>query len=156
MTDARSSIFQSPEIRIVEASAGSGKTFALAKRYVQLLLILSASDAKAMRHILAITFTNKASFEMKARILEFLKKTAFEQLSPAESEQIIKPLGWTSKEASIKASGVMEEILANYNYFQIQTIDKFINAILSASAFRIWLTAQFRIRTRPESISRRC
>ena len=54
-------IFQFPEVRVVEASAGSGKTYALAKRYIQLLL--SASDPiaeTAARAILAITFTNKA------------------------------------------------------------------------------------------------
>ncbi|PIW59565.1 MAG: hypothetical protein COW13_04410, partial [Candidatus Omnitrophica bacterium CG12_big_fil_rev_8_21_14_0_65_50_5] len=130
MAGSSTNIFHFPEIRIVEASAGSGKTFALAKRYVQLLLTLSVSDVKAMRQILAITFTNKAAFAMKARVLEFLKKAAFGALSQAEYRDIIEPLGWPPKDAAARAGAVMEEILANYHYFQIQTIDKFINAVL--------------------------
>lgn len=60
----------------MEASAGSGKTYCLARRYVQLLLNPHvASEQILLRHILAITFTNKAAYAMKGRILEFLKKS---------------------------------------------------------------------------------
>ena len=77
------SIFQFPEVRVVEASAGSGKTYALAKRYVQLLLSSSLkNESMPIRTILAITFTNKAAYEMKTRIIEFLKLIAFQKLSP--------------------------------------------------------------------------
>lgn len=141
-------IFLSPEVRVVEASAGSGKTYALAKRYVQLLLNPKLHHEHIpLRNILAITFTNKAAFEMKARILEFLKKTALEELSPAAVENILTPVGIEPKTASRKAFAVMETLIRNYNFFQVQTIDKFINALLSGCAFKINLTANFRIRT---------
>src|SRR5689334_20362438 len=96
------SIFQSPEVCVVEASAGSGKTFALAKRYAQLLLN-DSKNALPLRSILAITFTNKAALEMKVRILEFLKKTALEQLKDFERSEIIDPLQITPAEASRRA-----------------------------------------------------
>ena len=54
-------------IRIMKASAGSGKTYNLAKTYISLLL--KNEDRYAYRHILAVTFTNKATEEMKSRIL---------------------------------------------------------------------------------------
>jgi len=138
---------QFPEVRVVEASAGSGKTFALAKRYVQLLLDPCIVQKEIrIRHILAITFTNKASVEMKTRILLFLKSIALEKLSKNEEEQILGTLGLTQKEASLRAFAVMEELIHNYNFFQVQTIDSFINALLSGCAFKIGLSANFRIK----------
>lgn len=137
--------FHSPEVRVVEASAGSGKTFALAKRYVQ-LLIASPNPEAGLRTILAITFTNKAAVEMKARILEFLKKIALGNLSKIEQEEIIAPLGLTDQEAGQRAFRVMENLIRNYNFFQVQTIDSFINALLCGCSFKINLSANFRIR----------
>jgi len=140
--------FSSPEVRVVEASAGSGKTYALAKRYVQLVLnTSSSSEMLPIRNILALTFTNKAAFEMKVRILEFLKRIAFKALSETEIEDILGPLGVDIDQASVKAFAVMEDIIHHYNFFQVQTIDKFINALLSGCAFKIGLTANFKIKT---------
>nr|MBP6343650.1 UvrD-helicase domain-containing protein [Candidatus Omnitrophota bacterium] len=137
--------FECPEVRVVEASAGSGKTFALAKRYVQ-LLISSSHQESALRTILAITFTNKAAIEMKARILEFLKKIALSKLSAAEYKEIVSPLNLTEEEAGGRAFRVMEALIRNYNFFQVQTIDSFINALLSGCSFKINLSANFDIR----------
>ena len=57
-------------MEIMKASAGSGKTFSLARKYIGLLF--SKSDLYAYKHILAVTFTNMATAEMKSRILEEL------------------------------------------------------------------------------------
>jgi ATP-dependent helicase/nuclease subunit A len=135
-----------PEVRVVEASAGSGKTYALAKRYVQLLLNPDlAKGLIPLRNILAITFTNKAAFEMKARILELLKKIALNEVTPREEENILKPLQLNRREAQQKAFGIMEELIHHYNFFQVQTIDSFINALLCGCAFKIGLSAKFHI-----------
>ncbi|OGX27283.1 MAG: hypothetical protein A3D10_08645 [Omnitrophica WOR_2 bacterium RIFCSPHIGHO2_02_FULL_48_11] len=145
---AQSKPFLSPEVRVVEASAGSGKTYALAKRYVQLLLNPKLHlEHVPLRNILAITFTNKAAFEMKGRILEFLKKIALQEISPGAVEDVLTPIGVDPKTASQKAFEIMEALIRNYNFFQVQTIDKFINALLSGCAFKIDLTANFRIKT---------
>jgi ATP-dependent exoDNAse (exonuclease V) beta subunit len=146
--DIQQNPFRSPEVRVVEASAGSGKTYALAKRYVQLLLNPSLKfEQIPIRNILALTFTNKAAFEMKARILEFLKRIALKQLFDYQEEDLLKPLGLTADQASRRAFEVMEGIIRHYNFFQVQTIDKFINALLSGCAFKIGLTANFKIKT---------
>jgi len=139
--------FSSPEVRVVEASAGSGKTYALAKRYVQLVLGTDSSDNVPIRNILALTFTNKAAFEMKVRILEFLKRVAFKNLSDIEVKDILDPLGLDVDQGSSRSFEVMEGIIHQYNFFQVQTIDKFINALLSGCAFKIGLTANFKIKT---------
>ena len=60
---------------VLEASAGSGKTHNLAKRYISLLLNFDSSKTKPpLNNILALTFTNKATIEMKERIIKYLKK----------------------------------------------------------------------------------
>ena len=59
-------------MKILKASAGSGKTYRLSKTYIDLLL--SSGEPYPYRHILAVTFTNKATAEMKARILRDLAK----------------------------------------------------------------------------------
>ena len=58
------------KLKIMKASAGSGKTYSLARKYISLLL--QNPDRYAYRHILAVTFTNKATDEMKSRILKEL------------------------------------------------------------------------------------
>lgn len=132
---------------MVEASAGSGKTYCLAKRYVQLLLNPALHhDHVPIRNILAITFTNKAAFEMKARILDFLKRIALQSLPPNEAEDILAPIDINQTDASRKAFRIMEELIHNYNFFQVQTIDSFINALLSGCAFKIGLSANFKIK----------
>ncbi len=146
--------FVFPEIRIVEASAGAGKTFALAKRYVQLLLHPggeTAPDWERMRRILAITFTNKAAREMKSRILDFLKRTALGRMEPDELREILGPLDLPPDRAAVAAYRIMEGLIRNYNFFQVRTIDAFVNALLSGCAFRLGLSAHFRIRTDPQA-----
>lgn len=141
-------MFPSPEICVVEASAGSGKTYALARRYVQLILHLTRRDpAPPIHAVLAITFTNKAAFEMKERILKFLKELALGIMPEGECRELLVPVGITPQEAQKAALRVMDMILRHYNYFQVETIDKFINSLLVSSAFQIGLTADFRIKT---------
>ena len=55
---------------IYSASAGTGKTYTLVTRYIALLM--DSADDRAYRHVLAVTFTNKATVEMKQRILSYL------------------------------------------------------------------------------------
>ncbi len=141
-------MFSFPEVRVVEASAGSGKTYALAQRYVQLLLACPGGFQRvSLRNILAITFTNKAAFEMKRRILDFLKKMALDELPAGEEESLLKPLSLSRGEARDKAYAILEALVHQYNYFQVQTIDSFINALLSGCAFKIGLSAHFKIKT---------
>lgn len=140
---------QSPEVIVVEASAGSGKTFALAKRYLQLIVNpQSASPEIPLRNILAITFTNKATIEMKERILELLKKISLKKFTDIREEKdILNSLGSPGRDLSGKCQLIMDELIKHYNFFQVQTIDSFINAILSGCALNIDRSANFQIKT---------
>ncbi|OGS19807.1 MAG: hypothetical protein A2252_02760 [Elusimicrobia bacterium RIFOXYA2_FULL_39_19] len=136
------------EVRVLEASAGSGKTYALAKRYIQLLMDPSVkADDVPIKSILAITFTNKATFEMKERIIDLLKKIALDNFSNPEQEQdIYASLSITKKEAQEKAYHIIDDfIIKNYDYFQVQTIDSFVNSLISASSFKLGLSAGFEV-----------
>jgi ATP-dependent helicase/nuclease subunit A len=138
--------FVFPEVRLVEASAGSGKTSALAKRYIQLLLYSSLQTPQSFKHILAITFTNKAAGEMKARIISLLKCIALGQLSPVQAADILHPLGLNADQARPLAAELMGGLIRQYHFFQVQTIDSFMNALLAGCAFKINLSARFKIK----------
>jgi ATP-dependent exoDNAse (exonuclease V) beta subunit len=137
-----------PHVIVVEASAGSGKTFALAKRYLELLInsYLPIEDIP-LRNILAITFTNKATIEMKERILELLKKIALDCFAGKDEEgDIFATLNVTKSFARLKAARIMDEFIKHYNFFQVQTIDSFINALLSGCALNIDRSSSFKIK----------
>lgn len=135
-----------PRVYVTDASAGSGKTYALAMHYLRLLLNNSLVSNQ-IENTLAITFTNKAAREMKERIIELLKKTALDKFTGAKEEaQILPGFSIDKKEARTKAVNLMDYIIANYNYFQIRTIDSFINMILLGCAYRLNLSANFQIR----------
>ena len=142
----RSSFLQSPQVLVVEASAGSGKTYALAQRYVQLVLQLASTQTVPIQSILAITFTNKATWAMKSRILDFFKRIALKQLKKFEVEDMIVPLALDEDQASILAFGLMNDVIRQYHYFQVQTIDSFVNILLVGCSFKIGLSARFKIK----------
>jgi len=135
------------QVIVVEACAGSGKTYALAKHYLTLLLSGTDAQRNSLRSILAITFTNKASVEMKERILELLKRIAFDKFQTAGQKQdIISSLNISSEIAAQRALAVMDDILRNYSFFQVQTIDSFINALLLGCSSNIDRSASFKIK----------
>ena len=136
------------EVIVVEASAGSGKTYALAKRYLKLLINpVFRFEQIPLRSILAITFTNKATVEMKERILELLKRIAFDEFKNKEQEEdIYQSLELDKNFAKKRAKEIMDELIQNYSFFQVQTIDSFINALLLGCALRIDRSASFTIK----------
>ena len=146
MQDKSSRLLHPPQIHIVEASAGSGKTHCLAKRYVQLLINPALKPREIpLNTILAITFTNKSAIEMKERILDFLKRIALDKFADGKQKQdILSGLAVERPKAQEKAHRIMDELIRNYNFFQVQTIDSFINAILSGCAFKLNLSANFK------------
>lgn len=148
MAKQDSKIHDFQHVRIVEASAGSGKTYILAKRYVQLLIDPKFSFSKMpFESVLAITFSNKATLEMKERILELLKKIALDAFAnKAEREDILFSLGVCEESARQRARQIVDAILKNYNFFQVQTIDSFINTILCSCAYQLGLSANFKIK----------
>lgn len=132
--------------KIYNASAGSGKTYVLAKEYLK--IVLSAHGSKTYRHILAITFTNKAVNEMKQRILgslfEFSKVTDLEK-APALFLDIQKELQIDFKTLRQRAKNTLKEILHNYSFFDVSTIDKFTHRIIRTFAKDLKLSQSFEV-----------
>ena len=113
--------------KIINSSAGSGKTFKLAIEFITKLLV--TEDDNHFKSMLALTFTNKASAEMKDRILLYLLDLKENQNNVIKDIVLKK----TSLDESyiIKRSGkILEKILYNYSNFNVITIDSFTNNII--------------------------
>ena len=139
-------------IRILKASAGSGKTWNLALEYIKTMLM--ARDTHAYRHILAVTFTNKATDEMKERILEKLHELSG---NPRSSDYFghlvpdICPDENTLKEA---ADTLLCNILHDYSAFAVSTIDRFFQQTLKAFAREIGHFSSYSIELDRKSLIR--
>lgn len=115
-----------PSFKIYKSSAGSGKTRTLAKEYLKIAL---SGDDFLFKKILAITFTNKATQEMKDRILSYLKKFAKGE-SDSLAEELKRELSISDGEFKQKSATVLSCILHNYNEFSICTIDAFFQRVI--------------------------
>lgn len=134
-------------INIYKASAGSGKTFTLAREYIKLILghknengdyVLSRKYRNSHRSVLAITFTNKATEEMKSRIIHELAVIAgcekgWTDKSPYES-YLCDTFRCSPEELRLRAGDALRDLLYDFNFFSISTIDSFFQLILRAFA----------------------
>ena len=129
-------------LTIYKASAGSGKTFTLATEYIKLVV----ENPQSYRNILAVTFTNKATEEMKMRILSQLYGI-WKQLPDSVNymKVICEKTGQTETFVSQRASIALSNLLHNYNYFRVETIDTFFQGVLRNLARELDLTANLRI-----------
>ncbi|WP_282048607.1 UvrD-helicase domain-containing protein [Maribacter aquivivus] len=129
---------------IYNASAGSGKTYALAKVYLKIIL----ASPQNFRKILAITFTNKAVNEMKHRILnslfEFSKITSTEDANPLFND-IINETSYTFEELPALSKLRLKQILHNYAFFDISTIDKFTHRLIRTFAKDLKIPQNFEV-----------
>ena len=113
--------------KIINSSAGSGKTFNLAIEFISKLL--QNKDDDHFKSMLALTFTNKASVEMKDRILDYLNDLKFQRNKIIE-DIIIDKTGLNNSYIKQKSSNILEKILQNYSNFNVITIDSFTNNII--------------------------
>jgi len=127
-------------LKILKASAGSGKTFRLTHEYLKLVL----KDALAYKHILAVTFTKKATEEMKNRIT----KELFILSSGKESQHIellCKELKFNETHLRTQAKIALQKILNDYSRFNIDTIDSFFQRIIRSFLQEIGLDPGYEI-----------
>ena len=130
----------SEKFQIINASAGSGKTFALATNVI--IKILKGNE-DSFKKILALTFTNNSANEMKKRILEDLK-----QISIDPSKSLIFRSSNLNKLFTIdsikpKAKKVLNKILHNFSFFQVSTIDKFNHRLIRSFSSDLSLSHNF-------------
>lgn len=135
-----------PIIKFI-ASAGSGKTFTLTEKYILLLF----ENEQNFRHILAVTFTNKASNEMKIRIIKEINKLANSDNSPYY-EKIKLTHNIDKTEITKRAKKIRHLILHNYSAFHIETIDSFFQRIVKNFAKELGLPWNFSLELNSEKI----
>ncbi len=156
-----------PSFSIYDASAGSGKTYALVKEYLKIILVAPKNDA--YRNILAITFTNKAVHEMKSRIVGSLSEFAKDEPSgkaqdlmqdlvngkrkennPEEWSE--EPIGLSIIQIKTKSQQIIKHIIHNYAAFDISTIDKFTHKVIRAFAHDLNLPMTFEVTLDTENL----
>ena len=125
---------------VYSASAGSGKTHKIVGSYISMLF----SGENAYKHILAVTFTNKAGEEMKSRIIKELNKIASGNSSDYLDE-IMKKYQISELEVRTKAGTIFKQILHDYSGFSISTIDSFFQKILKGFAYETGIQYNYEI-----------
>ena len=131
---------------IYNASAGAGKTYSLAKSYLR--IILASKNPELFRNLLAITFTNKAVFEMKNRIIEYLTLFSDDKsISQPDTmfSQLCEELKIAPMELKLRSEMVLKHILHNYAAFNISTIDGFNHQLIRNFAFDLHLNQFFEV-----------
>ena len=130
------------KLNVYKASAGSGKTFTLAIEYIKLLI----NNPTSYRNTLAVTFTNKATEEMKMRILSQLYGI-WKQLPDSQDyiEKIVNDLHIEPDFAAIRAGQALSLLIHDYHHFRVETIDTFFQSVLRNLAKELDLAANLKI-----------
>ena len=132
--------------KVFQASAGAGKTFTLIKEYLKLCLGSQGAVAN-FRNILAITFTNAAANEMKAKIVKTLCEIIDSQeVDPKSMEaKLIEELGISDEELKRNAQSLMTCIMHDYSSFCVSTIDAFVQKLSRSFAHDLGLPSQYSV-----------
>ena len=133
--------------KILNASAGSGKTYQLAYNYVRELI----KEPAAYRHILAVTFTNKATEEMKSRILKELHRLAANYRS-SYRRMLMDDLRLSAEEIGRRAVDARAKILHDYSRFTVLTIDTFFQRILRAGIKELGIDLNYNVEIETASV----
>lgn len=133
-------------IDILSASAGSGKTHRLAYNYIKLVL----NEPHNYRHILAVTFTNKATDELKSRILTQLNCLASGQKS--KFDQNLRDDNLDPEFVRKRAAEACNLILHDYNNFAVMTIDKFFQRIMRSFIRELGIDLSFNLEIKVDSL----
>ena len=133
-------IEQTPKpLQILNASAGSGKTYQLVKTFIQ-LLITEKNNTTGFANVIAMTFTNKAALEMRERIIVALDRIShLHDLKDSDLKKslqltgdIAEALHITNNDVQDRCKRVLVNILHQYEDFHVMTIDKFNLRLIKA------------------------
>ncbi len=132
------------------ASAGSGKTHLLAKTYIRLLLERyfnpeDPANPNQFRHVLAVTFTNKATAEMKERILEELYVLSRTPSKSHYYKDFVSSLGCTDEALKTAAGEILFRLLHEYGAFSVSTIDSFFQLVLRSFSREIGYYSSYQV-----------
>lgn len=154
-------------LELHRASAGSGKTYTLAKKYLWYFLTIKEENGPrrlrtaaelrdSLSHILAVTFTNKATNEMQQRIVEKLDALAFppKEKTPDYMDEFCKALDAKPQELSRICRKALYILLENYSEFQVSTIDSFFQLVLRTFAYETDLNDSYSIELDSEYLAK--
>lgn len=127
------------KLLIYRASAGSGKTHILVTHYIQWAL----RYPNAFKHILAVTFTNRATQEMKQRILAYLYSLAIGEATDLQAT--LCQTGWDPVQLQLRSKAVLSMMVYQYGDFSVTTIDSFFHKIIQSFAQSLGLPHHFSI-----------
>lgn len=128
---------------VYSASAGSGKTYTLALKYIA--MAVATDRASDFTNILAVTFTNMATAEMKNRILEQLNNLAQGGTDKDFLKNLIKETHISKDVLVRRAKGVLAAIMHDYDHFRVETIDSFFQTLLTNLAHELKLPRGFKV-----------
>lgn len=138
---------------VYNASAGSGKTFTLAKKYIS--MAVQSGKPSGYSNILAVTFTNKATAEMKGRILSFLYSVSEKEFDTQFFKQLREDINKGLKLAghapisdetiAERAKSLLYAMMKDYDRFRVETIDSFFQSLLTNLAHELRLPRGFRV-----------
>jgi len=140
---------------VINASAGSGKTYALVQRLLMICLRYPYQH-QSIRNILALTFTNKAANEMKERILTWLGNFSSEKFADnADLKNIQKAfeeegLKITIDELHVRSKKLLDYVLHNYSTLNIGTIDRFNSRLVRSFSYELGLAKNFNLEIEAE------
>lgn len=137
------------QLLIYKASAGSGKTFTLAIEYIKLLI----QNPLAYRKILAVTFTNKATAEMKERIVSQLY--GISQSDPGSEvylNRIVEEIDLSKEEIRKRAGVALTNMIHDYSRFRVETIDSFFQSVMRNLARELELSPNLNVELNNEEV----
>ena len=144
-----------PDYKVINASAGSGKTYALVQNLLAICLKYPA-QADKIRNILALTFTNKAANDMKHRIIDWLKKFSLETYDANKDliniQEKLRNEGFNIplKELHERSKKMLDYVLHHYSTLNIGTIDKFNSKLVRSFAQELGLAQNFNLEINAE------
>ncbi len=135
------------QVDVLSASAGAGKTYNMAYRYIRTLI----NDPSLYRHQLAVTFTNKATDELKQRILQFLNELSNGKHKEFET-MLQGDLGLSVATIRERAEEAQNFILHDYNNFSVLTIDKFFQRVIRAFIKELGIDLNFNLELQTDTL----
>lgn len=135
-------------LTICKASAGSGKTHKLTGEYLKLVF---NPDIK-FRNVLAVTFTNKATAEMRERILDAISAIANGDKSDY-TDELCETFNLTADALRSRAQTLLRQMLNQYSYFKISTIDSFFQQVIKSIAYELDLDSGFTLELDDKSVT---
>lgn len=140
---------------VINASAGSGKTYALVQRLLMICLRYP-NQQQSIRNILALTFTNKAANEMKERILSWLGNFSADNFAQNSDLKNIQKafeadgLKITIDELHNRSKKLLDYVLHNYSTLNIGTIDRFNSRLVRSFSYELGLAKNFNLEIEAE------